>query len=145
MAYEKFDPDKVDMLSKAIEFNGNISSLAQYYKVCRETMYQYLKRDPQGKAIIQQVRGYNTEFDLDLAEKVVRKNMENYEQNPGLAQRAAEKIIDRKGHLRGYVMEAQVIITDEQKAVHDDTMSLLDHLQSKNQSSQCESQSPPNS
>ncbi len=102
MAYEKFNPDKSDMLAIAIKYNGNISKIAEHYNVSRDTTYEYFKRDIQGKQIIDTVRGVNTESDLDAAEYVIRSNMANYKNNPGLAQRAAEKVIDRKGHLRDW-------------------------------------------
>lgn len=102
MAYAKFDPDKADMLVIAIKYNGNISKIAEHYNVVRDTIYQYYRRDPEGKKIIDIVRGLNTESDLDQAEYVIRYNMANVKTNPGLAQRAAEKVIDRKGHLRDW-------------------------------------------
>jgi len=102
MAYAKFDPDKTDMLAVSIKYNGNISKIAEHYNVVRDTIYQYYRRDSVGKEIIDTVRGLNTETDLDQAEYVLRYNMANFKTNPGLAQRAAEKVIDRKGHLRDW-------------------------------------------
>ena len=102
MAYTKFDPDKADILAVSVKYNGNISKIAEHYNVVRETIYQYYKRDRVGKEIIDTVRGLNTEYDLDCAEHVLRYNMQNYKTSPGLAQRAAEKVIDRKGHLRDW-------------------------------------------
>ena len=102
---EKFDPDKRDFLLNGIRFNGNITQLAAHYNVSRETVYQYIKRDPDGKQILEQVRGFNNEHFLDLSEHVIQYNLLNYKNNPGLAQRAAEKVIDKKGHLRGWKNE----------------------------------------
>jgi hypothetical protein len=102
MAVAYFSPDYSDMTAAAIKFNGNITALAEHFKVSRETMHQYMKRDPKGKEIIDQVRCYNNETMLDCAEHVIRYNLMNYKNNAGLAQRASEKVIDRLGHLRGW-------------------------------------------
>lgn len=101
-APDKFNPDKKDLLATSIKFNGNLTQIAAHYEVSRETVYQYTKRDPDGKEIIEFTRGYNTETELDLSEHVIRYNLLNYKNNPGLAQRAAEKVIDKKGYLRGW-------------------------------------------
>lgn len=97
-----WEPDASVMLAAAIKFHGNITQLAEHFKVNRDTVYQYLKRNPEGKEIIDKVRGYNTEVDLDLAEHVIRYNLANFKNNPGLAQRASEKVIDKKGYMRGW-------------------------------------------
>jgi|ERR1051326_785865 transposase-like protein len=115
MANEYFSPDKSDMMAAAIKYNGNISALAEHFNVSRDTMYQYMKRDPQGKEIIQQVRGYNNESMLDLAEHVLRYNLHNYKSNAGLAQRASEKVIDRLGYMRGWLSEKVADQKDENK------------------------------
>ena len=97
-----FNPDKIDMMAISVKYNGNIAKISEHFNVSRETIYKYIKRDPEGKEIIESTRGINTETDLDAAEHVIRYNMMNYKNNPGLAQRAAEKVIDRKGHLRDW-------------------------------------------
>lgn len=117
MPIEYFNPDKSDMLAAAIKYNGNISALAEHFNVSRETIYQYTYRNPEGKEIIQQVRGYNNETMLDLAEHVIRYNMHNYKNNAALAQRASEKVIDRLGYLRGWLSEKMSDQTDENKAL----------------------------
>ena len=116
MAYEYFNPDKSDMLNVAINCHGKISDIAREFKVTRETIYQYINRDPVGKSIIQLVRGYNSDFDLDLAENVIRMNMLNYEDNRGLAQRAAEKVLDKKGHSRGW---CDTVVPEENQKIKD--------------------------
>lgn len=100
-----FNPDYADMMAAAIKFNGNITALAEHFKVSRETMHQYMKRNPKGKEIIDQVRCFNNETMLDCAEHVMRYNLMNYKSNAGLAQRASEKVIDRLGYLRGWLPE----------------------------------------
>lgn len=102
MSYAKFDPEKSEMLAVAIKHNGNVQAIARHFNIGNDTIYQYFKRDPEGKKIIDDVRGLNTETDLDLAEHIFRYNMSNFKNNPGLAQRAAEKVIDGKGHLRNW-------------------------------------------
>lgn len=114
MAQILFKPDYPDFLASAIKYNGNIAILSEHYNVSRETMHKFLKRDPQGKEIIEQVRGYNKETMLDMAEHVIRYNMSNYKANAGLAQRASEKVIDKLGYLRGWLSE-KIAETDQNK------------------------------
>ncbi len=102
MSHSKFDPEKTEMRLVAIKYNGNVQAIARHYNINQDTIYKYFKRDPEGKKIIDDVRGLNTVTELDLAEHVMRFNMTNYKLNPGLAQRAAEKVIDKKGHSRGW-------------------------------------------
>lgn len=120
MAYEKFDPDKSDIKEIAIKYNGNVNAIARHYNINHDTIYQYFKRDPQGKKIIDDVRKYNTDLDIDLAEYVNRFNMQNYKNNAGLAQRAAEKVIDKKGHLRGWGVDVNDIKSPNQDDIDKD-------------------------
>lgn len=133
MVKKIFSPDKVVMLANAIKLNGNISALAEHYKVSRETLYQYFKRDPKGKEIIDQVRGVNEETILDAAEHVLRYNLLNYKSNAGLAQRAAEKVIDRKGHLRGWV--ALPNETKVEESVESNFNALMEMIQERQSAS----------
>ncbi|HSN10061.1 MAG TPA: helix-turn-helix domain-containing protein [Hanamia sp.] len=102
MVNKAFNPDSQEWLNQVFRLHGNITQLAKKYDVSRETVYQYLNRNPDNKELLYNIRSFNTEFDLDIAEHVNRFNMLNFEKNPGLAQRAAEKVIDKKGHLRGW-------------------------------------------
>lgn len=99
---DKFNPDKKELLSVAIKHSGNLTLIAKHFGVSRETVYQYTRRDPDGKKILSEVRGFSSEHFLDLSEHVLQFNLLNYQNNPGLAQRAAEKVLDKKGHLRGW-------------------------------------------
>lgn len=97
-----FNPDVSDIKTVAVLKHGNIAQIAKHYKVSRETVYQYLYRNEEGKKIIDEVRTYNTVSDLDMAEAVIRLSMMKHEEQPSIALRAAEKVIDKKGHLRGW-------------------------------------------
>lgn len=108
MAYEKFSPDKSDIQDVAFKYNGNISQIAKHYNVSRETVYQYLNRDPQGKEIIQETRRFNDEMYADLAEYVRYAAMSNYKENPELAVRTANEFIKGKGKARGYFSDQSV-------------------------------------
>ena len=102
MAHAAFNPDTSDMKDIAIKFNGNIAQIANHFNVSRETIYQYLKRNPDGKKLIESVRGINTETILDSAEFVYMYALNQYKSSLRDAIRAAEKVIDKKGHLRGW-------------------------------------------
>lgn len=99
---ESFSPDIADMEVVATKYHGVIARVAEHYKVSRETIYQYFNRNPEGKKIIEKVRHHNTETFLDLAEHVMRYNMINHKENPKLAQQAACKVVELKGHSRGW-------------------------------------------
>lgn len=142
MSYVKFNPEKSEMLAVAIKHNGNVQAIARHYNINQDTMYQYFKRDPEGKEIIDMVRGLNTETDLDLAEHVHRYNMANYKTNPGLAQRAAEKVIDKKGHLRGWIAPDNKDLaqyTDEDIKKLDNFITVIRKHQSKSDLNKAES------
>lgn len=108
---EKFNPEKSEFLAIAVKYNGNIKDIASHYNIHHSTAYEYINRDKAAMDIIFQVRGMNTESDLDLAEKVYRYNMANIKERPALAQRAAEKVIEGKGYLRGWKQDKNVNIT----------------------------------
>ena len=97
-----FNPDINDIEEVSTRYHGNIAAIAGYYGVSRECIYQYMHRTPAGKAIIDKTRKINNETFMDLAEYVVRYNLTNYKNDSSLAQRAAEKVIDKKGRSRGW-------------------------------------------
>lgn len=130
MAYEKFDPDKADFHIVAIKYNGNVKAIAEHFNVSRETIFQYFHRDPEGKKIIDLVRKYNTESDLDLAEYAVRYNLMNLKSNSALAQRAAELVIEKKGKSRGWIKEESSSIVPLQSDI--DYVSMIAKLQNEN-------------
>jgi len=127
MSRQPFNPDNPDMLEISTKYHGNISQIANYFNVSRETIYQYQNRNPIGKKIIDEVRGYNTEFDLDIAEHVNRHNMLNYKDRPALAQRAAEKVLDKKGQSRGWKDRLEEVekVSDEIKNQYDSLIKQL--------------------
>lgn len=115
MAHTKFIPDPSDFLTAAIKYNGSILKLARHYNVHKDTMFEYLKRDPVGRKTIDKVRGLNQETHLDLAEQVFMYNMANLEKSPGLAQRAAEKVMDKLGYKRGWLPDSTGIESDDDR------------------------------
>lgn len=99
---KKFDPDLERLREIALKTHGNINGIAAEYGANRDTIYEFMKRSPEGKKIIDEAYVYNSNYDLDLAEYVVRYHMTNYKKNGALSMRAAEKVIDKKGELRGW-------------------------------------------
>lgn len=97
-----------DIEEIAFRFDGNVSAIARHYGVKRNTVYEYFKRHPEGKLIIDRVREYTDDDFLDMAEFVYKYHLTNYKTNPGLALRAAEKVIDKKGHKRGWCSNTEV-------------------------------------
>lgn len=99
---ETFNPDDEDFETAAMEWHGNITAMAEIFGVVKSTMYTYIQRHPEKMQIIERARMLSDELFLDQAEFVVRYNMNQYKENAGLAQKAAEKVIDKKGHRRGW-------------------------------------------
>ena len=97
-----FRPDISDFMTKAMACHGNIQQLATLYEINKSTMHHLVSKVAEYREIIVTVREYNTDSDLDLAEHVFRYNMMNLKNNAGLAQRAAEKVVDGKGRKRGW-------------------------------------------
>lgn len=104
MAKASFTPEIADgaFLAACVKYDGNVTAMSKHYNVSIDTMYEFFKRTPEAKKILDTVRGLNTEVILDLAEHVIKFNLMNFKNDRKLAQRAAEKVIDKKGHSRGW-------------------------------------------
>jgi len=108
---ESFAPDVSDVKKFVYIYHGNIAAIAREMNVSRETMYQYLKKNPEAAELIQSVRGFNTETDLALAEYVIRHTLINHKDNPALAVRCAEKVVDKKGKSRGWSDDTTIAVS----------------------------------
>lgn len=86
----------------AIKHHGNIAAIARALGKDTSTLYSWFKTNPDAKRLIDYVREYNDNYFLDLAEKVVNSNLQNWREKPALAQKAAELVINKKGHRRGW-------------------------------------------
>lgn len=128
----KFNPsDSSDVRSIAKRYNGNVQAIARYYNVHKETIYDYFKRHPEGMKIIQECREVNHDEFLDEAEFVYKYAIANYKNNLGFAMRAADKIIDKKGHSRGWTdKELDAQATQESMDKFIDMMDRLEKRQS---------------
>ncbi len=111
---ETFSPDISDVKKFVYIYHGNIAAIAREMNVSRETMYQYMKRNPRAAELIHSVRDFNTETDLDLAEYVIRHNLIHHKDNPALAVRCAEKVIDKKGKSRGWSDDTIIAVSPHQ-------------------------------
>lgn len=130
MAYEPFECDINDMQLVAAKHNGNIKEIAKHFNVHRYTIYRYLDKNPEAKKVIAQVRHYNTDDDLDLAEQVIRLMMTKHDTAPGLALKAAEKVIDLKGHSRGWHKTDKDTMGESVATKQDEIMQFLKQSQS---------------
>ncbi len=129
---EKFSPDINDIKDVAVKLRGNIRSISKHFNVSRQTIYQYLHRTPDGMDVLKLSRSHTHEDFIDVAEFVTMYNMNNYKENPSLAQAAANKVIDKKGHSRGWLSEKDQQDADPQsKAQFGAIMDQLSSLQSK--------------
>lgn len=126
-------PDIEEFIAIAIKHHGNVRAIAAYLNLTPITLYTYFKKDPKAKEIIDEVRGYNSFSDLDIAEHVNRYNMMNYKEKPALAQRAAEFTLITKGKDRGWIHkqnEDNLSLKEEEKSLTK-SMDLVSYLQSK--------------
>lgn len=96
-------PDHEEFRAIAIKLHGNAKAIAARLNIIPHTLYAYFKKDPAAKQILDEIRGYNSFTDLDLAEYVNRYNMSQVTDNPSVAQRAAEFTLRFKGKDRGWV------------------------------------------
>lgn len=97
-----FKPDKADIADTFSKLNGNITSIAKKYEVTRETIYEYLRKNPDIKIHLGKVREQNEQEDLDNAEKVMRYCMSLLKTSPKIALESAKYVLDKKGHLRNW-------------------------------------------
>ena len=116
MAYAKFDPDKTEFLAACLKCHGNVVAIAQEMRVSHDTIYQYINRDAEAKIILDDARGINDKVILDLAIHVQYYNLSQYKSNPKLAQRASEKVLDIKGHERGWKAPNASDVKDDPQA-----------------------------
>lgn len=97
-----FKPDISDVIAVIYELKGNMTQISKKFDVRKETMYNVLYANPEALKALEDVRTYKKHDFIDLAEHVTFYNMTRYEESPGLAQRAADKVLDKIGHLRGW-------------------------------------------
>lgn len=97
-----FNPDKLDIKNVIIENSGNITAISRHYGINRYTIYLYYERHPEVKEWIDEARKKSSDFFLDHAENVFMFNLKNYESEPSIAQRAAEKVLEWRGKSRGW-------------------------------------------
>ena len=97
----------------AYKYKGNVTRIAEHFKVKRHTIRDYFKRQPNGIELLNKIRHDNTECELDEAEFIMRYSMANYKNNMGYAFRAAEKVLDKKGHLRGWGSEEKIELNEK--------------------------------
>lgn len=111
----------------ALAQKGNLRAIASKLNCIPHTLYSYFKRDPKAKDILDEVRGYNTFEDLDLAEYVIRFNMTNHKEEPSIAQRAAEFTLDRKGKDRHWIKD-----DNRESSTNDETIELTLSISKEN-------------
>lgn len=100
--YRHFKPDPTDFKIQMYRLGGNVTAVAQYYNIDRDTVYSYFKRHPEMKdwrefCIIEAV-----EWDIDVAESTIRKCMREIDEDRRAALDAAKFVIDKRGHYRNY-------------------------------------------
>lgn len=124
----KITNDINDIKALIYEYHGNIAQISQKLGLARFTVYNYLKSEPDLKKYLDECRSYNNETILDFAEHVFHYNLINYKNNPGLAQRAAEKVVERKGASRGWLGDTsgQNPINDKDLELSHENMILRD-------------------
>ncbi len=99
-----FQPPNLDEFRMiCIKYHGNAKAIANHLNIIPHTLYSYFRRDPRAKEILDEIRGYNSFTDLDLAEYVNRYNLSQAKENPAVAQRAAEFTLKFKGKDRGWI------------------------------------------
>lgn len=110
-------PDIEEFRIASIRYHGNAKAIAKHFNIIPHTLYSYFKKDPKAKALLDEIRGYNSFTDLDLAEYTNRINMSKMEENPAIAQRAAEFTLRYKGRDRGWFENETKEISPEDEKI----------------------------
>ena len=97
----KFKPKRSDISDVFSQKLGKVSAIAEHYNVTRETIYLYLKDNPDMQELLETIRSQNEEMDLDNAEAIVRATMV-VKENPKLRFEAAKYVLDNKGKRRNW-------------------------------------------
>ncbi len=96
-----FTPDHEDMRQAFIDKMGHITNIAKLMHVTKDTIYRYMKEHPDIKVLLDQVREYNEDADIDNSEMVLRHTLTLSDQ-PKLRLEAAKYILDNRGAKRGW-------------------------------------------
>lgn len=99
---QAFEPKLTDMTDILTQLQGNISKVADYYKVSREAIYQFIHRNPDLKGVVKELRNVKDENILDAAEGVIAHCLNLKKDNPKLAFDAARYVLDNKGKARDW-------------------------------------------
>lgn len=98
-SFDKSVPDVIDALKKCY---GIVTHAAHLLGVCKFTLYNYMHDHPEVKSELEKIRQSNDFNFLDMAEHVLRVNLENVDTHPKTALEAARLVFDRKGKSRGW-------------------------------------------
>lgn len=126
----RFEPDSSDFKQVCIENNCNINSIAEYYGINRDTVYQLFYRQPEYRQLLEECRNASNLYFAQKAQKVFWSNMDLVDEFPAVAQRAAEKVLEKVGHLVGWEDKADNKSDDYKRAMEklDDYADQVDSL-----------------
>lgn len=102
----EWKPNPTDVSDAIYKCRGNVTAAAKKLGVCKDTMFKYVKENPSIKEVVDEARWRHSEDEIELAVSLNYKFMQNYEQNPSLASRHVMYTLDKKGHSRGYLRDA---------------------------------------
>jgi hypothetical protein len=120
---QPFNKSTSDVTDALKECFGNVTYAAKKLGVHRDTIHDFIAENPEMYQILEQIRRKN-DFDfLDMAEYVLKRNLENIDTHPKTALEAARLVFDRKGKSRGWQS-----VNEENKAYNQEDKDRLSAL-----------------
>ena len=105
---QEWTPNHSDISDSFMENRGNVSLVAKKFGVSRETLHKYIRNNPIVKTTLDESREFHSEDEIDLAVSLNYLAMQQYAVRPGYALQQVRYTLDKKGHSRGYLRDANV-------------------------------------
>ena len=101
-----WNPNISDLTDAIHKCRGNITAVGKKMGVGKETIFKFVKQNPNIREIVEEARWQHAEDEIELAVSLNYKFMQAYEENPSLASRHVIYTLDKKGHSRGYLRDS---------------------------------------
>lgn len=108
--------DASDALHK---YHGNATNAAKSLGVCKDTLYRFIKENPELSDELKKARDNAHEYFIDKAENAIDKVLSRVDEQPKAALDAAKYVLDKRGKSRGW------IVTVDESKYSDEQLDLL--------------------
>ena len=97
-----FNPKKTDITDAIKKYKGVLSLVARHFNVYRSTIYEYFQKNPEFNELLKLEREQYVEDAVDEAEETMIKLLRRADDEPGVAFKSAQYILNNQGRKRNY-------------------------------------------